>query len=56
MEKDNDVFSEDYAAKSSTDTQNKTDEEEKKDETVAGKIYNKSKPYRITLRAKEIRK
>ena len=55
MEKDSDVFSEEYAAKSSTDAPSKTGEEEKKDETVAGKVFDKSKPYRITIRAKEIK-
>ena len=57
MDKTNNVFSEEYAIESSTDFPSEHPEEKKQDQTVAGEIgyYDKSKPYRIVIRAKEIK-
>lgn len=57
MDKKNKVFSEEYAVESSTDVPSEPTEEKKQDETVAGEIgyYDKSKPYRVIIRAKEIK-
>jgi len=57
MDKKNNVFSEEYATESSTDVPSEPTEEKKRVQTVAGKIgyYDKSKPYRVIIRAKEIK-
>lgn len=56
MDKNNDAFSKEYPIESSTDAPSKTAEEKEKDETIARKsgYYDKSKPYRVIIRAKEI--
>jgi hypothetical protein len=60
MDKESDIFQEEYAVGSSTNTLSKpakTKEEEKPQiQTVTGqKDYDKSKPYRVTIRAQEIK-
>ena len=57
MDKENSVFSEEYAIESSTDVPSKSTEEEHEEHTVSGQIrhYDKSRPYRVILRAKEIK-
>lgn len=56
MDKNNDAFSKEYPIESSTDAPSKTAEEKEQDETIARKAgyYDKSKPYRVIIRAKEI--
>ena len=53
---DKDAFSEDYAIPSTTDAPDNTGEGLKKDETVTEQMmhYDKSKPYRVIIKAKEI--
>ena len=60
MDKESDIFQEEYAEESSTNTLSKPtkkkEEEKQQIQTVTGqKDYDKSKPYRITIRAKEIK-
>ena len=55
MDEKSNVFSEEYATESSTVAPSRTAEEEKQDQTIAGKFDDKSKPHRVIIRAKEIR-
>lgn len=57
MDKKNNVFSEEYAAESSTDVPSEPTEEKEQVQTVTGGIgyYDKSKPHRVIIRAKEIK-
>lgn len=61
MNKQYDVFDEEYVEKSSTDvigkiTVIKKEEEKQQNQTVTGqKDYDKAKPYRVTIRAQEIK-
>ena len=57
MDKKNNVCHEDYAIESSTDVPTELAEEERQVQTVSGGIgyYDKSKPYRVKIRAKEIK-
>jgi len=57
MDKKTNVFSEEYAIESSTDVLSEPSEEEKQVQTVTGEIeyYDKVKPYRVIIRAREIK-
>ena len=57
MDKKDNEFSEEYAKESSTDVPTEPTDEKKQVQTVAGEIgyYGKSKPYRVIIRAKEIK-
>ena len=60
MDKKNNVFSEEYTKESGTNVPTEPTEEKKQAETVAGKTgyydkYDKSKPYRIIIKAREIK-
>lgn len=52
----NNVFSEEYAQESGTGVSTEPAEEKKQVQTVAAKsgYYDKSKPHRVIIRAKEI--
>lgn len=60
MDKESDIFHEEYAIESSTDTLSKPpekkEEEKQQNQTVSGQIdYDKSKPHRVTIKAREIK-
>lgn len=61
MDKESDIFQEEYAVVPSTNTlskptKRKKEEEKQQIQTVTGqKDYDKSKPYRVTIRAREIK-
>jgi hypothetical protein len=60
MDKESDIFYEEYAIESSTDTLSKPpkkkERKKQQNQTVSGQIdYDKSKPYRVTIKAREIK-
>lgn len=50
----NNAFSDDYAQESSTDAVTGPGEQKEQAETTAGRSYDKSKPHRVVIRAKEV--
>lgn len=60
MDKETDISNEEYAVESSTDALSKSieikEEEKQQNQTATGQIdYDKSKPYRVTIKAREIK-
>ena len=57
MEQNKDVFSDEYVMESGTEIPNEPTEEEIQNQTVSGETgeYDKSKPHRVVIRAREIK-